>query len=130
MLAFLLSLAICRPFIIRFLKIIIHIAITSRIIDNKLDNGNCPRTATNSLFCTILTEFIAKNCSVPPRMAALNTLCNQITASWSSTIEWKNVIYLGNGQNKPWESGETEDLVSFVLRVRREGKTNDLAVVR
>ena len=63
-------------------------------------------------------------------MAALNTLCNQITASWSSTIEWKNVIYLGNGQNKPWESGETEDLVSFVLRVRREGKTNDFAVVR
>ena len=54
MLAFWCSLAIWRPFIIRFLKIIIHIAITSRIIDNKLDNwGSGSSFSDSSNICSI-----------------------------------------------------------------------------
>ena len=130
------SLASC----VRRLKIIIHIAITSRIIDNKLDNWRSDSSYSDSdnicsccckLFCTILTEFIARNswnipiCNRP----SIKTLCNLITASWSLTIEWKKVIYLENGKNKPWEGRlRTESALWDWEEGRRE--TNDLWVVR
>ena len=121
MLAFWCSLAICGPFIIRFLKIIIHIAITSRIIDNKLDNWrsgssfsdssnicsitfleNTPAPQQTDCFAQFWLNLLPSTAQFRPGWRP-SVLCNQITASSSSTIEWKNVIYLGNGQNKPWE---------------------------
>ena len=149
MLAFWCSLAICRPSIIRFLKIIIHIAITSRIIDNKLDKmeGRAHRFATrltsvpsrcwkmaphhNKLFCTILTKIYCPAMFSSARMSApIKTLCNQITASWSSTIEWKNVIYLRNGQNKPSARRDRGLSGLCAEKEKRGGKTNDFSVVR
>ena len=67
MLAFWCSLAICGPFIIRFLKIIIHIAITSRIIDNKLDNWRSGSSFSDS--SNICSITFLENAPAPQQTA-------------------------------------------------------------
>ena len=149
MLAFWCSLAICGPFIIRFLKIIIHIAITSRIIDNKRDNWRSGSSFSDS--SNICSITFLENAPAPQQTACfaqfwLNLLPRTalLLPGWRPSIHFvirsqhprapqlngKTSFISETAKNKPWESGETEDWVGFVLRVRREGKTNDLAVLR